>query len=79
MVLVARLPNLTEVEQWPLPSGGAHGLDIDQRRGRIYVACDDGALVEVDIGVSQQSVVDCRSSGCNLFQSSDRACACGHW
>jgi DNA-binding beta-propeller fold protein YncE len=51
MVLVARLPNLTEVEQWPLPSGGAHGLDIDQRRGRIYVACDDGALVEVDIGV----------------------------
>ena len=29
MVLVARLPDLSEVEHWPLPSGGAHGMDID--------------------------------------------------
>jgi hypothetical protein len=50
MVLVARLPELNEVEHWKLPSGGAHGLDIDHQRGRLYVACDDGALVEVDIG-----------------------------
>lgn len=50
MVFVARLPELTEVEHWTLPSGGAHGLDIDHQRGRLYVACDDGALVEVDIG-----------------------------
>jgi DNA-binding beta-propeller fold protein YncE len=50
MVLVARLPELTEVQHWKLPSGGAHGLDIHHQRGRLYVACDDGALVEVDIG-----------------------------
>ena len=50
MVFVARLPELNEVEHWKLPSGGAHGLDIDHQRGRLYVACDDGALVEVDIG-----------------------------
>jgi hypothetical protein len=49
MVLVAHLPELRNVEHWLLPVGGAHGLDIDQQRGRLYVACDDGALVEVDI------------------------------
>src|SRR4051812_27113993 len=49
MVLVARLPDLREVEHWKLPVGGAHGLEIDHQRGHLYVACDDMALVEVDI------------------------------
>jgi DNA-binding beta-propeller fold protein YncE len=48
MVLVARLPGLDEVEHWSLPSGGAHGMDIDHAGQRLYVACDDRALVEVD-------------------------------
>jgi hypothetical protein len=48
MVLVARLPDLGDVRHWKLPSGGAHGLDIDHRRQRLYAACDDGALVELD-------------------------------
>jgi hypothetical protein len=48
MVLVARLPNLSDVLHWPLPSGGAHGLDIDPSRRRLYAACDDGELVELD-------------------------------
>jgi hypothetical protein len=30
-----------------VPKGGAHGLDIDHARGRLYVACDDNALVEI--------------------------------
>ncbi len=47
MVLVARLPDLDDVRHWKLPSGGAHGLDIDHRRQRLYAACDDGALVEL--------------------------------
>jgi DNA-binding beta-propeller fold protein YncE len=50
MVLVARLPDLRDVDHWKLPIGGAHGLDIDRKSGRLYVACDDAALVEVDIG-----------------------------
>jgi DNA-binding beta-propeller fold protein YncE len=50
MILVARLPELGEVQHWKLPAGGAHGLDIDHRTGRLYVACDAGALVEVDAG-----------------------------
>ena len=48
MVLVVRLPDLSPLAQWKLPSGGAHGLDIDHSRGRLYAACDDGALVEID-------------------------------
>jgi hypothetical protein len=48
LVLVARLPDLGGVAHWKLPSGGAHGLDIDHASGRLYAACDDGALVEID-------------------------------
>jgi DNA-binding beta-propeller fold protein YncE len=50
MVLVARLPDLSGIEHWTLAVGGAHGLDIDHDRGRLYVACDDRVLVEIDIG-----------------------------
>jgi DNA-binding beta-propeller fold protein YncE len=48
MVLVARLPELDDVQHWALPSHGAHGIDIDYRSGLLYVACDGGALVELD-------------------------------
>lgn len=48
MVLVARLPDLGGVTHWKIPSSGAHGLDIDHSRGRLYVACDDSTLVEMN-------------------------------
>jgi len=48
MVLVARLPDLTAVQHWLLPSGGAHGIDVNRGTDFLYVACDDGLLVEVD-------------------------------
>jgi DNA-binding beta-propeller fold protein YncE len=48
MVLTALLPKLDMVEHWTLPSGGAHGLDIDRQKNFLYVACDGGALVEMD-------------------------------
>jgi hypothetical protein len=47
MVLVARLPDLSAVTHWKLPSSGAHGLDIDHSRRLLYVACDDSTLVEM--------------------------------
>jgi len=50
MVLVASLPDLGNVQHWPLPSGGAHGMDIDHTNNLLYVACDDGALIEVETG-----------------------------
>jgi hypothetical protein len=48
MVLVARLPGLDEIVHWPLPASGAHGLDMDHARNRLYAACDDGHLVELE-------------------------------
>jgi hypothetical protein len=48
MILVVSLPDLRSLAQWRLPCGGAHGLDIDHARQRLYAACDDGDLVEVD-------------------------------
>src|SRR5260370_324896 len=48
MVLVARVPELDEVQHWKLPSSGAHGIDIDHRANRLYVACDGGALVALE-------------------------------
>jgi DNA-binding beta-propeller fold protein YncE len=57
MVLVASLPDLRPVAKWKLPSGGAHGLDIDHSRGRLYAACDDGALVEIDSNSGEVSNV----------------------
>jgi len=53
MVLVARLPELADVQHWALPSRGAHGIDIDHRSGLLYVACDGGALVELDAAAGQ--------------------------
>jgi DNA-binding beta-propeller fold protein YncE len=47
MILVARLPQLTDVVHWPLSSPGAHGLDIDHAAECIYVACDGGALFAI--------------------------------
>jgi len=48
MVLVARLPELNEIQHWTLPSAGAHGMDIDHRADLLYIACDGGALVELE-------------------------------
>ena len=53
MLLVAQLPELNRVEHWPLPSGGAHGLDIDHQNGLLYVACDGRSLVAVDAMIGE--------------------------
>ena len=81
MLLVARLPDLEDVQHWNLPASGAHGVDIDHKRGRIFVACDDATLVEVDtrLGGCDPSVVHRRRAGRDVPQSSDRSCARSHW
>ena len=33
----------------PVAATGPHGLDLDAGRRRLFCACDDGALVEVDL------------------------------
>ena len=57
MVLVARLRDLGEVTHWKVPSAGAHGLDIDHSRDRLYVACDDGTLVEMSSAAGEVTIV----------------------
>jgi YVTN family beta-propeller protein len=47
MVLVANLSDLSNVQHWPLPSFGAHGIDIDHAGKRLFVACDAGELIAV--------------------------------
>ena len=54
MVLVATLPELKAVQHWPLPSDGAHGMDINHAANLLYVACDGGLLVEVDVRSGQK-------------------------
>jgi DNA-binding beta-propeller fold protein YncE len=53
VVLVATLPELKAVQHWPLPSDGAHGMDINHAANLLYVACDAGLLVEVDVRSGQ--------------------------
>jgi hypothetical protein len=48
MVLVAQLPELNEIQHWPLRSAGAHGIDIDHHNNILYVACDGGSLLALD-------------------------------
>jgi hypothetical protein len=48
MVLVVDLATFVEAARWPLPSEGAHGIDIDPVAGRLFVACDGGHLVALD-------------------------------
>ena len=55
MVLTARLPDLQDIKHWKVPAAGAHGLEIDRQHGRLYVACDDATLVEVDAGSGKVS------------------------
>ena len=53
MVLTARLPELHGIRHWMVPSDGAHGLDIDQEENLLYVACDGGALIELDASAGE--------------------------
>jgi DNA-binding beta-propeller fold protein YncE len=53
MVFVASLPDLSAIQHWPLPSDGAHGMDINHAANLLYVACDGKSLVEVDVQSGQ--------------------------
>lgn len=55
MIWSASLPALDDIRHWPLASHGAHGLDIDHASNRLYVACDSGALLEVDAGTGKST------------------------
>lgn len=43
----------TIVDQWPIPSAGPHGLDLDTTTGHAFVACDDGQVAQVDLAAGR--------------------------
>jgi hypothetical protein len=55
MEFAANLPELNAIHHWPLPSDGAHGMDINHAADLLYVACDGGSLVEVMSGLDKRS------------------------
>ena len=52
-IFVASLPAFEREAMWAVPSDGAHGIDIDDTGGRLYVACNGGALVALDTETGQ--------------------------
>ena len=40
--------------QWPVGSAGPHGLDLDSRNGRAFVACDGGQVVALDLETGRE-------------------------
>jgi len=47
---------------WPVSSAGPHGLDLDQERGRAYVACDGGRVIALDLETGRE-VADAAIAG----------------
>lgn len=43
------------LSSWPVASSGPHGLDIDRRVRRAFVACDAGRLVCLDLNCEQET------------------------
>jgi hypothetical protein len=37
------------VESYRIPSAGPHGLDLDRLGRRLFCACDEGQLYEIDL------------------------------
>jgi YVTN family beta-propeller protein len=38
----------------PVSSAGAHGLDLDERKGRAFVACDGGVVAVIELSSDRQ-------------------------
>jgi len=43
------------VGSYHIPAAGPHGLDLDQRGRRLFCACDEGRLYEIDLGSEKVS------------------------
>jgi DNA-binding beta-propeller fold protein YncE len=49
--------NLSQKAFLPVSAAGPHGLDIDDKNGLAYVACDAGAVVILDISTGHEKTV----------------------
>lgn len=57
LVMVVDVRRAVVLDSWAMPSPGAHGMDIDPERVRLYVACDGRELLELGLesGLVQRS------------------------
>jgi DNA-binding beta-propeller fold protein YncE len=56
-VAVLATENLSQKAFLPISVAGPHGLDIDDKNGLAYVACDAGAVVILDISTGHEKTV----------------------
>jgi len=56
-VTILAAESLSQRAFLPISVAGPHGLDIDDERGLCYVACDDGAVVILDVSTGHEEAV----------------------
>jgi DNA-binding beta-propeller fold protein YncE len=56
-VTILASENLSQKAFLPISVAGPHGLDIDDRNGLAYVACDGGAIVVLDASTGHEEAV----------------------
>ena len=56
-VAILASENLSQKAFLPISIAGPHGLDIDDRNGLAYVACDGGAVVVLDASTGHEEAV----------------------
>jgi DNA-binding beta-propeller fold protein YncE len=49
--------NMSQKAFLPISAAGPHGLDIDDKSGLAYVACDSGAVVVLDVSTGHEEAV----------------------
>jgi hypothetical protein len=49
--------NMLQKDLLPISIAGPHGLDIDDKNGLAYVACDGGAVVVLDVSTGHEEAV----------------------
>jgi DNA-binding beta-propeller fold protein YncE len=54
-VVVLAAHTAVETGRWPISAAGPHGLDIDGRGKRAFVACDGGVVVALDLATGQEA------------------------
>lgn len=73
--------NLSQKTFLPISTAGPHGLDIDDKNGLAYVACDGGAIVVLDVSTGhEEAVVSIREGPDVIWLNPDRRrlyCAIG--
>ncbi len=53
-VAVLAAGTLVSQPPWPVSSAGPHGLDLDTEQGRVFIACDGGMALALDLATGRE-------------------------